>query len=298
MTEAASPNLIDVDPSTSISTLLTDRVARSGGQPAVARQGTNGTWTTVSARELDADVVAAAKGLVARGINPGDRVAIMSRTRYEWTVLDFAVWAVGRRPRARLRDQLRRAGAVDPVRRRGPPRRRRDRRARCDRGRGARPAARPRGRARHRRRTPIETLGAAGADQCLPTTEIARRRRWHRPRRPRHDHLHLRRHRTPQGRRAHARQLRPPRRSTRIEGLQRDRGDAGSADAALPAARPRVRPVRPGACASRRRGCSGTRPTRRTSSPTSGPSARRTSWPCRACSRRSTTPPSRRPAAA
>ena len=42
-----------------------------------------------------AEVTAVAKGLVARGIEPGDRVAIMSRTRYEWTLLDFACWAAG-----------------------------------------------------------------------------------------------------------------------------------------------------------------------------------------------------------
>ena len=41
------------------------------------------------------EVVAVARGLVAAGIEPGDRVALMSRTRYEWTLLDYAIWAAG-----------------------------------------------------------------------------------------------------------------------------------------------------------------------------------------------------------
>lgn len=49
----------------------------------------------MTAREFRDDVSAAAKGLIAAGIEPGDRVAVMSRTRYEWVRLDFAIWSVG-----------------------------------------------------------------------------------------------------------------------------------------------------------------------------------------------------------
>jgi long-chain acyl-CoA synthetase len=52
-------------------------------------------WQPVSAREVEAEVRATAKGLVAAGITVGDRVAIMARTRYEWTILDFAIWFAG-----------------------------------------------------------------------------------------------------------------------------------------------------------------------------------------------------------
>ena len=52
-------------------------------------------WQPVTAREVEAEVRATAKGLVAAGINVGDRVAIMARTRYEWTILDFAIWYAG-----------------------------------------------------------------------------------------------------------------------------------------------------------------------------------------------------------
>ncbi|MEU9407963.1 AMP-dependent synthetase/ligase [Streptomyces sp. NPDC048281] len=49
----------------------------------------------VTAEAFAAQVTSAAKGLIAAGLAAGARVAVMSRTRYEWTVLDFAVWAAG-----------------------------------------------------------------------------------------------------------------------------------------------------------------------------------------------------------
>ena len=52
-------------------------------------------WQPLTAREVEADVRAAAKGLIAAGVQVGDRIAIMARTRYEWTILDFASWYVG-----------------------------------------------------------------------------------------------------------------------------------------------------------------------------------------------------------
>jgi long-chain acyl-CoA synthetase len=52
-------------------------------------------WQKVTARMLEEEIRVTAKGLIAAGINAGDRVAIMSRTRYEWTILDFAIWFAG-----------------------------------------------------------------------------------------------------------------------------------------------------------------------------------------------------------
>ncbi|MFJ4579602.1 AMP-dependent synthetase/ligase [Streptomyces echinatus] len=54
-------------------------------------------WRPVTAAAFAAEVAAVAKGLIAAGLEPGGRVVVMSRTRYEWTVLDFAVWAAGGR---------------------------------------------------------------------------------------------------------------------------------------------------------------------------------------------------------
>jgi long-chain acyl-CoA synthetase len=65
---------------------------------ALARKSADGRWQDVTSAEFRAEVLAYAKGLLAQGVRFGDRVAIMSRTRYEWTVLDFALWAVGAQP--------------------------------------------------------------------------------------------------------------------------------------------------------------------------------------------------------
>jgi len=58
----------------------------------------SGTWVDVTNAEFAADVRALAKGLIAAGISLGERVAIMSKTRYEWTLTDFAVWTAGAVP--------------------------------------------------------------------------------------------------------------------------------------------------------------------------------------------------------
>ncbi|MDR7278246.1 AMP-dependent synthetase/ligase [Catenuloplanes atrovinosus] len=52
-------------------------------------------WSPITAAEFHADVVAVARGLIAAGVRAGDRVALMSRTRYEWTLIDYAIWAAG-----------------------------------------------------------------------------------------------------------------------------------------------------------------------------------------------------------
>ncbi|GAB2459216.1 AMP-dependent synthetase/ligase [Xylanimonas ulmi] len=96
MNLATTPALVDIPESTSINTLLADRVARSGDRTLLERRETpSAPWVPVSANQFDAEVLAVARGLVAHGVEVGDRVAIMSRTRYEWTLLDFAIWAVG-----------------------------------------------------------------------------------------------------------------------------------------------------------------------------------------------------------
>ncbi|MFD9006915.1 AMP-dependent synthetase/ligase [Streptomyces sp. NPDC059582] len=62
---------------------------------ALGRKDEQGQWRDVTSAEFRDEVLALAKGLLAQGIRFGDRVAIMSRTRYEWTLFDFALWAIG-----------------------------------------------------------------------------------------------------------------------------------------------------------------------------------------------------------
>jgi long-chain acyl-CoA synthetase len=77
---------------------LTDLIRRNAVQHpevAVLARKRDGAWEDVTAAAFLAEVRAVAKGLIAEGIRTGDRVGLMSRTRYEWTLLDFAVWSAG-----------------------------------------------------------------------------------------------------------------------------------------------------------------------------------------------------------
>jgi long-chain acyl-CoA synthetase len=93
--EYSVPALVDV-PATAG---LTDIVYRRGQQEphtVMLRKRTGeGRWQDVTAREFRDQVTGLAKGLIAAGIEPGDRVGLMSRTRYEWTLVDYAIWAAG-----------------------------------------------------------------------------------------------------------------------------------------------------------------------------------------------------------
>ncbi|MGQ4488275.1 long-chain fatty acid--CoA ligase [Streptomyces sp. 372A] len=62
---------------------------------ALGRKDADGNWQDVTSAAFRDEVLALAKGLIAHGVRFGDRVALMSRTRYEWTLFDFALWAVG-----------------------------------------------------------------------------------------------------------------------------------------------------------------------------------------------------------
>jgi long-chain acyl-CoA synthetase len=97
--EASAPSLITDDPPHTIPQLLTWRVEEDPNATYVERKGTLGaTWTPMSVQAFADEATAVAKGLVALGIEPGDRVSIMSRTRYEWTLLDVATWLAGAIP--------------------------------------------------------------------------------------------------------------------------------------------------------------------------------------------------------
>jgi long-chain acyl-CoA synthetase len=100
MEEFSTPLLVEAGPRENLLDLLDARVAATGDGPIIEYKtpGTGSTWHTVSAREFDRRVRAVARGFAAHGVEPGDRVGIMSRTRYEWTLLDWALWAAGAVP--------------------------------------------------------------------------------------------------------------------------------------------------------------------------------------------------------
>jgi long-chain acyl-CoA synthetase len=73
---------------------IEDLFARNPEFPSVAIQ-TDDEWNTITAAQFRDQVRSVAKGLIAEGLNAGDRIAILSRTRYEWTVADYAIWYAG-----------------------------------------------------------------------------------------------------------------------------------------------------------------------------------------------------------
>ena len=97
MREFSVPATSTVPDDFTLSDLIVDNAVRTPHQVQFRRQF-QGRWEDVTCRDFLAEVTALAKGLVASGVETGARVAIMSRTRYEWTLADFAIWAAGAVP--------------------------------------------------------------------------------------------------------------------------------------------------------------------------------------------------------
>ncbi|MEU5833498.1 long-chain fatty acid--CoA ligase [Streptomyces diacarni] len=94
MREYSLPALYEVPAEGNLTDLIRRNAARHPDLPVIGRKR-EGRWEDLSAAGFLAEVHEAAKGLIAAGIEPGDRVGLMSRTRYEWTLLDFAIWSAG-----------------------------------------------------------------------------------------------------------------------------------------------------------------------------------------------------------
>jgi len=86
--------VVPADPGANLSDLVVRNAEQAPGAAAFSRPGPDG-WQDVSCATFLAEVKAVARGLVAAGVEPGMRVAVMSKTRYEWTLLDFAIWFTG-----------------------------------------------------------------------------------------------------------------------------------------------------------------------------------------------------------
>lgn len=93
--EVAVPALAGMPVSGSLGDLPFENARQAPHEPVLARKEPDGTWRDVTAAEFAREVLAVAKGLIAEGLQEGDRLAIMARTTYEWTLLDFAGWAAG-----------------------------------------------------------------------------------------------------------------------------------------------------------------------------------------------------------
>ena len=94
MNEISTPAIIATATEGNLTNLIAERAWFEPERVTMSRPLGDG-WQPVTAREVEEEVRATAKGLIAAGIQIGDRVAIMARTRYEWTILDFAIWYAG-----------------------------------------------------------------------------------------------------------------------------------------------------------------------------------------------------------
>ena len=94
MNEVTNPALVPAATAGNLTNLIAERAWFEPERGILSRPLGEG-WQSVTAREAEAQIRETAKGLIAAGVAIGDRVAIMSRTRYEWTILDFAIWFAG-----------------------------------------------------------------------------------------------------------------------------------------------------------------------------------------------------------
>ncbi|WP_445528268.1 AMP-dependent synthetase/ligase [Streptomyces cyslabdanicus] len=93
--EAYVPPLVAPVTHGSLADLPFENASADPERRVLSRRDTGGGWTHLTAAQFAGEVLAMAKGLIAEGLAPGDRIAVMARTRYEWTLLDFAAWAAG-----------------------------------------------------------------------------------------------------------------------------------------------------------------------------------------------------------
>lgn len=89
------PLRVESNPRENTTDILLERVKKNPNHALFSRKNPDGTWRDVTSADFLSEVQSLAKGLIASGIKPGDAVALMSRTRYEWTMIDFAVWFAG-----------------------------------------------------------------------------------------------------------------------------------------------------------------------------------------------------------
>ena len=99
MRDYSLPPLVEPLRSGGLADSVPELAAREPGLPQLARRdspdGSSGPWREMTAAAFADHVMSLAKGLLAQGVEFGDRVAVMTRTRYEWTLLSYALWTIG-----------------------------------------------------------------------------------------------------------------------------------------------------------------------------------------------------------
>ncbi len=94
MQEFSTPAAVVIEPTASLADAVRERAATSPDDVVFTRK-VDGRWAPVTAKEFATEVGSLAAGLIAQGVQAGDRVGLMSKTRYEWTLCDYAIWTAG-----------------------------------------------------------------------------------------------------------------------------------------------------------------------------------------------------------
>ena len=95
MREYSIPALAEIPASANTADLVTRRATEQPTAVMLRRKTPDGAWADVTAAQFKYEVHALAKGFIAAGVQAGDRIALMSHTRYEWTLIDYALWTAG-----------------------------------------------------------------------------------------------------------------------------------------------------------------------------------------------------------
>ena len=94
MQEYSTPQVLELAADAALTDAVTERAAATPDTVVFTRK-VDGRWAPVTAKEFATEVSSLAAGLMAHGVGPGDRVGLMSKTRYEWTLCDYAIWTAG-----------------------------------------------------------------------------------------------------------------------------------------------------------------------------------------------------------
>ena len=95
MKEFFVPAVVTPDPTANATDLLVERVRLTPNDALFSLPTADGGWSDVTSAEFLSQVTALAKGFMAAGVQSGDKIGFMCKTRYEWTLVDFATWFAG-----------------------------------------------------------------------------------------------------------------------------------------------------------------------------------------------------------
>ncbi len=95
MREFNIPALVDIPAAATLTDVIAERARRTPDVVIMRRRDDENQWSDITALAFSDQMRNLAKGLIAHGIGAGDRVGLMARTSFEWTLIDYAIWAAG-----------------------------------------------------------------------------------------------------------------------------------------------------------------------------------------------------------